>query len=146
VTLELTQADIARMGAAVQARYPEEGCGILLGMWGGHVVRASELVPADNIAATHRRTSSYQLDWHALLRALARMRDTGLELIGFFHSHPDGTGAPSAVDLRGASRHLIQVIVPVSRGRAGAPRAWRFHAGRAEPVSICVPDRAYQRA
>ena len=51
-------------------------------------------------------------------------RGRGLEILGFYHSHPDVAARPSDYDRRHAWPWYSYVIVPVIGGRADAPRSW----------------------
>jgi proteasome lid subunit RPN8/RPN11 len=76
---------------------PEECCGLLLGMDG----QISEARPADNIAQD--RLKRFEIDPLALLAAHKAARAGGPQVIGYYHSHPEGHPAPSATDCEHAS-------------------------------------------
>lgn len=79
------------MLAAAAGAAPEECCGVLLGR--GEIEIA---VPARNIASDPH--SRFEIDPQALIDAHRSARAGGLPLIGYFHSHPSGPAAPSAID------------------------------------------------
>jgi proteasome lid subunit RPN8/RPN11 len=54
----------------------------------------------------------------------------GLDVLGFYHSHPDHPAIPSAFDRDHAWPWYTYVIVPVEGGEAGAPRAWQLKQDR----------------
>ena len=62
----------------------------------------------------------------ALLRAQKEARAAGLEVLGYYHSHPDAPAVPSARDLETAWPEVSYVIVAVERGRPGELRSWRL--------------------
>ena len=92
--------------------YPEECCGILLGKidsFGKSVIEViptvnnwvqTELVIDLNIAEEIDRTkhSRYTIAPEDILRTQKRGRDLRLDIIGFFHSHPDYPAIPSNCD------------------------------------------------
>jgi len=107
-----------------QARYPEECCGILLGR-GGAASHAREALLCDNADAEPRLR--YAVGDRDLLRAVKRARERGEEIVGFYHSHPDGPARPSAADLDDAWwPDCSYVITSVAGGRAGETRAFRL--------------------
>jgi proteasome lid subunit RPN8/RPN11 len=50
------------------------------------------------------------MDPRQQLAALERIDDSGLELLGIFHSHPQGPEAPSATDIAEAAYPVVYLI------------------------------------
>ncbi|HEX9615485.1 MAG TPA: M67 family metallopeptidase, partial [Bacteroidota bacterium] len=48
----------------------------------------------------------------------------GLDIVGFYHSHPDHPAQPSQFDLEHAFPGWSYVIVSVSRGTSGDLKSW----------------------
>jgi proteasome lid subunit RPN8/RPN11 len=71
---------------------PEECCGILFGE--GALI--DEARPAANVSADPRRR--FEIDPQALVDAHRAARAGGPQVVGYFHSHPDGPAEPSATD------------------------------------------------
>ena len=71
---------------------PNECCGLLLGR-DGEIV---EIVRARNIADAP--ATRFLIDPADHFAALRRARQTGLEVVGFYHSHPASPPEPSARD------------------------------------------------
>lgn len=74
------------------AEAPRECCGLLLGA-GDVIVRS---VRARNMA---EGTTRFLIDPQDHIRALREARRDGLELVGFYHSHPRSAAYPSETDL-----------------------------------------------
>jgi len=109
--------------------YPEEVCGVLVGQEDDGVRHIARLAPVRNERNDERRRR-YLIDANALRRIEADVAAEGLDVIGFYHSHPDHPAIPSAFDREHAWPWYSYVIVPVARGRAGPPRAWRLQDDR----------------
>jgi proteasome lid subunit RPN8/RPN11 len=123
--------------------YPFEVCGLLL--------RASAGAPT-RIVASRRMTNHeaelprvrYVIDALEQLRADDEARGRGLEIAGYYHSHPDHPARPSETDRRiaagGLSDGVLHVVVGVQGGRDTEPTAWIFHdageAFEAEPFEV----------
>jgi len=110
--------EIRRRG---EAAYPAECCGVLAGRAGNgkEVVR---LYPAVN-----RRTDDphrYLIAPDDLRRVEGELRGGGLEIVGYYHSHPDHPARPSAFDTEHAWPWYSYVIVGVDAGRAGELTSW----------------------
>jgi proteasome lid subunit RPN8/RPN11 len=101
--------------------YPGECCGILAGRT-GNVKEVLRLVPALN-----RRTDDphrYLISPDDLRLIEARLRSSGQEVLGFYHSHPDHPATPSAFDTEQAWPWYSYIIVGVNRGRAAELASW----------------------
>ena len=66
------------------------------------------------------------------LEAHREARAQGLDILGFYHSHPDAPAVPSVLDLHGALPGASWVILSVDRGKAATTRSWTLtHDGEA---------------
>lgn len=97
MTIEVTSGVMATLLEEAARAAPAECCGLLLG-GGGRVTQAR---PCANVAADPLR--QFELDPAALFAAHRAARAGGPELLGYFHSHPNGHPRPSAVDCDHAS-------------------------------------------
>jgi proteasome lid subunit RPN8/RPN11 len=68
--------------------------------------------------------------------------EEGLELVGFYHSHPNGAAEPSRVDRENAWPWYNYLIVAVADGEPGDVRVWRLAEDRSrfDAVAIMVED------
>lgn len=92
MTLALAPKLIAELLAEAAAAHPRECCGILLGQ-GEKIERA---FPAANVHSTPH--SHFEIDPQALVDCHRAARQGGLEVLGYYHSHPNGLAEPSATD------------------------------------------------
>jgi proteasome lid subunit RPN8/RPN11 len=121
--LKLPEAVYNAMRRHAEETYPHECCGILLGHSepGGGAAAVHEVSEA--IRAGNTRTDSahnrYNIAPQELVRAQRQGREKGLDIVGFYHSHPDHPAQWSQTDF--AEAHWIgcsYVITAVERGRA----------------------------
>jgi proteasome lid subunit RPN8/RPN11 len=121
VTLRLSDAlaeEIRRQG---ELAYPAECCGVLAGR-AGEIKEVVRLVPMDN-----RRTDDphrYLIAPDDLRRTISDLRGSELEVVGYYHSHPDHPAAPSAFDTEHAWPWYSYIIVAVDRGRGVGLTSW----------------------
>jgi proteasome lid subunit RPN8/RPN11 len=137
MTLRISHAlqdEIRRQG---ERSYPGESCGVLAGN-AGIQKEVQRLVPMVN-----RRSDNphrYLIDPDDLRRTTAELRESGLEVVGYYHSHPDHPARPSAFDREHAWPWYSYVIVRVEKGRAGEMTSWVLADDRSDmhPESIEV--------
>lgn len=115
VTAEVDRA-IRRHG---EEAYPHECCGALLGRDG----RVVDVLPLPNTTEEGPRrrflvrASDYRL-------AEGRAAELGVELLGFYHSHPDHPARPSQYDLDHAWPTFAYIIVAVANAAAAEMTVW----------------------
>lgn len=138
-TLQLPRAIYGALRAHGEEAYPEECCGALLGRVAGDGWQIVAALRAQN-ASTAQRRGHYEIAPAELVRIAREARRQGLEIVGFYHSHPDARAHWSATDL--AEAHWIgasYVITDVARGKAGETRSFRL-AGTAEEDKRFEPE------
>jgi proteasome lid subunit RPN8/RPN11 len=95
------------------------------------------VVPLDNLRED-ARSNRYLIAPEQLLAVDRSAREAGLEVLGFFHSHPDHPPEPSGFDREHAWPWYSYLIVAVERGRNAGQRAWRLREDRSafdeEPI------------
>jgi proteasome lid subunit RPN8/RPN11 len=125
--LRLPRAALASLRAHAQAAFPEEACGFLLGRADLHGTR-KEVVLAQEAANQKQdeRTRRYLIEPAQLLQAEDAAQQAGLDILGFYHSHPTGVARPSEFDRAHAWPWYSYVIVGVTAGKAGEVASWRL--------------------
>ncbi len=129
MALKLNDKLASGIRAHGEAAYPHECCGALLGCHTGADRETRALLPLLN-----RRTDSPQnrfsvsaADVRAAEQAAAAQ---GLDLIGWYHSHPDHPAQPSDYDREHAWPWYSYVIVSVHSGHGAELTAWRLAEDR----------------
>lgn len=145
--LRISQGHLSSIRRSAEKWYPKECCGVLLGklVEGERIV--SEIVSCTNIAEGDQR-ARYHIDPAELIDIQKRARDAGLDIIGFFHSHPDHPAVASKTDLREALWFANSyLIVEVTKGRAGEIGSFVLcgtdeQDKRFDPEQISISDAA----
>lgn len=99
------------------ATYPLECCGLIVGTVSGTEIEVTEVRPSKNLTSGDP-TRSFELDPKLRFDVMREMesRDDSVDIIGHYHSHPDGPAAPSATDLSMVYEpQMIWLICRVSR-------------------------------
>ena len=105
--------------------YPDECCGALIGRDG--VVTATYPLPNTTEEGPRRRFMVRPQDYRDAER---RASESGAELLGFYHSHPDHPARPSQYDLDHAWPFFSYIIVAVRAGTPEDMTSWRLRDDR----------------
>lgn len=137
MTLRLSGPLVDEIRRAGEQAYPAECCGVLGGRLHPHRI-VERLVPV-----TNRRTDDphrYLISPEDLRQVSVELEGAGLEVLGFYHSHPDHPAEPSRFDQEHAWPWYSYVIVGVSRGLAAELASWRLADDRSamqpEPIDV----------
>ncbi len=118
----------------LQAAYPREGCGVLVGILQNNSVRIVEAVPVDNVDGSSGN-DRYIIDplQYAKLEQELKQRPDGARIVGFFHSHPEGIAQPSKIDLELAQwlyeftrTFYLYAIQAITKRGAGELTFWKL--------------------
>jgi len=101
--------------------YPHECCGAMLGRDG--VVTEACALPNTTEEGPRRRFLVRPADYRAAEERASRQ---GVDLLGFYHSHPDHPARPSQYDLDHAWPVFSYVILSVVGGAPAEMTSWRL--------------------
>lgn len=135
--LTIPKLELEKLHAHARAGFPHEVVGILAGS------RATDTV-THVVALVNERADSpqnrYQVSAMALWKAEQKLDAEGLEVVGYYHSHPDHPALYSDFDREHALPNMAYVIVSVLGGEVADTRCWRLHDDRSamseSPVTI----------
>jgi proteasome lid subunit RPN8/RPN11 len=122
--LKLTYADYEALRAHGEETFPHECCGALLGHAtpdGNHVI---SLVRAGN-TRTDRAHDRYNIAPEELIKIQRQARGQGLDIVGFYHSHPDHPAQWSQTDF--AEAHWVgcsYIITEIAGGKAAVTNSF----------------------
>lgn len=128
--LKIEEQLLQRIHAHGVETYPYECCGALLGRDGDLGREITELLPLAN----HRNDSPrnrFEVTPEDVRLAEKRAREMRVELIGWYHSHPDAPARPSEYDREHAWPWYSYIIVGVQQGQPRDTTSWRLHDDRA---------------
>jgi len=146
MSLRLRAAHTEQVHSHLCRAYPEEGCGVLLGRESDGVRQVERVVTIDNVRKDSRH-NRYLISPEQFLEVEKEGRAAGLDVIGFFHSHPDHPARPSQFDLDHAWPWYSYVIVSVQNARAEDTRSYRMLEDRSrfESETIDLADAGTAR-
>jgi len=132
--LKMSHSDWTVLRAHGEETYPHECCGVLLGTI--DIVKDEREVKTVSRAGNTRLDSlhnRYNIDPKELIAAQKQARQSGLDIVGFYHSHPDHPPRWSQTDF--AEAHWIgcsYVITSVINGKADVTNSFVLAGSREE--------------
>jgi proteasome lid subunit RPN8/RPN11 len=131
ITLDEQQlANIRRHG---ERDYPFECCGLMLGRFeaeGQKIV--VETYPISNAREEEAKRNRFLIRPEELMLGENYAREKGLDVVGFYHSHPDEPAVPSKYDLDHAWPTYSYIVVAVTKGQATDLRSWEMEPDRSK--------------
>jgi proteasome lid subunit RPN8/RPN11 len=127
--VKIRQAIFDQIVAHALDERPNECCGLLIGT----ADTIEDAVQARNVK---RSATRFQVEPADHFAAIRRARSTGREVIGAYHSHPNGPSGPSETDrARLTDPSMFHVIVSLAHGTRTV-RAFRIADGNFTPLEL----------
>jgi len=130
--IELNQESIEEITAHAERDYPYECGGMLIGRFEEGKKTVTETFPLENAReeeARHNRVLILPTD---VLKAERYAREKKLDVVGYYHSHPDDKAIPSQYDLDHALPVWSYVIASVLGGKIDDIRSWEMENDRSK--------------
>ena len=111
--------------------YPDEVCGLLVGSFEGGDKVVRRVVRVENEwEAVDERRRRFLITPDVFAREERQARRDGLEIVGFYHSHPNHPAEPSATDRELAWPLYSYLIQSVVGGHVADFASWRLKDDR----------------
>ena len=129
--IEVDQQHLTEMRQHGERDYPFECCGLMLGRFesNGHKV-VIETYPISNAREEEAKRNRFLIRPEELMRGEKYARAKSLDVVGFYHSHPDEPAVPSRYDLDHAWPTYSYVVVSVEKGQAVDLQSWEMESDR----------------
>ena len=114
----------------MEATFPNEGGGFLLGTPSGEDVQIIDVIAVENVFETEEQYHRYAMTPQNWANMEDEADSRGLTLIGYHHSHPHAPAIPSEFDRDHALPNFLYLITSVQAGKAADMRAWMLKADR----------------
>jgi len=139
MVLSIKEAQLQAIRQHGAREYPNECCGVILGQVNGARKVAGEIVPLKNLRndpvraqellplvdpAKETERNRFLIDPLDQLRIEKDARGRGLEVLGYYHSHPDHPARPSVYDREHGWPWYSYIIVSVEQGIAKDLTCW----------------------
>lgn len=112
--------------------YPYECCGLLIGRFTAEGKNVTETYPISNAREESAKRNRFLIEPAELMRGERYARERDLEVVGFYHSHPDSPAVPSQYDLEHAWPTYSYIIVSTREDQAGDLFSWEQESDRSK--------------
>lgn len=135
--LVITPRHLLTINRHATVSYPEECCGVLIGRVQAECTVVERVLSVGNERQDSRH-NRFLINPETVLAAHKEARALGLDIVGYYHSHPDHPARPSDFDREHAWPGLSYLIVSVQKGKVAEARSWRLtdDRGRYEEETI----------
>ncbi len=153
--LRITEDSLSLIRRHAAREYPNECCGAILGVEVNGAKEVAELAPLANLRADRMRADEllplasperesernrFLIDPADIQRVERDAQARRLDVIGFYHSHPDHPAQPSGYDRDHAFPWYSYVIIAVRAGQPGSFASFVLREDRSafeeEPVEV----------
>jgi proteasome lid subunit RPN8/RPN11 len=118
-----------------EAAYPNECCGVLIGKVDNAGIKTvKSTLTINNAREDGEQYHRFLITPEDMMKAEQTARTMKLDVIGFYHSHPDHPAAPSGYDKDHALPFYSYVIVSVDKGKAQVLTSWELTDDRSDFV------------
>jgi proteasome lid subunit RPN8/RPN11 len=124
------------MQAHASSIYPEECCGLLLGVFedSSKTKKVKESKQMSNVFQKEERYHRYTIDPKDFMSAESDAESRGLDIVGIYHSHPNAPAKPSLFDMSHAWPSLSYVVIEVRDSEPVETKSWLLKEDRSEFV------------
>ncbi|MBA3871294.1 MAG: M67 family metallopeptidase [Anaerolineae bacterium] len=116
----------------MEAGYPNEVGGFLLGVLTKDSVDVREIIQIENVFEKEEQFHRYAMTPKDWMKLEDQADERGLTLVGYYHSHPDSPAIASIYDRDHALPHFTYIITSVVNGKAVDQKVWYLRDDRSQ--------------
>jgi proteasome lid subunit RPN8/RPN11 len=140
--LKISEQLADRVRAHGVETYPYECCGAILGRDGEAAREVLDLLPLANRRDDSPR-NRFEVTSEDVRLAEKTARAQNLDLVGWYHSHPDAPARPSEYDRDHAWPWYSYIIISVESGQPREINSWRLRDDRSAFDSEAIESSAH---
>ena len=131
--LTINQEGLAEISRHGERDHPYECCGLLIGRFEADGIKTVvETFPISNAREESAKRNRFLIQPEELIRGEKYARSKNLDVVGFYHSHPESPAVPSQYDLEHAWPTYSYIIVSVMNQKAGDLFSWEQQPDRSK--------------
>ncbi|MES1242090.1 MAG: M67 family metallopeptidase [Acidobacteriota bacterium] len=123
--LVISARHLQTIGRHASVAYPDECCGVLIGSTSEDTTVIERVLSVGNERQDSRH-NRFLINPETVLAAHKEARALGLDVVGYYHSHPDHPARPSDFDREHAWPGMSYLIVSVEKRKVVETRSWRL--------------------
>ncbi len=116
----------------MEAGYPNEVGGFLLGILAKDSVTVREIIQIENVFEKEEQFHRYAMTPKDWMKLEDQADERGLTLVGYYHSHPDSPAIASIYDRDHALPNFTYIITSVVNGKAVDQKVWYLRDDRSQ--------------
>jgi len=116
----------------MEAGYPNEVGGFLLGILAKDSVTVREIIQVENVFEKEEQFHRYAMTPKDWMKLEDQADERGLTLVGYYHSHPDSPAIASIYDRDHALPNFTYIITSVVNGKAVDQKVWYLRDDRSQ--------------
>ncbi len=124
MALKIDKKNFDLIKAYGEKSFPLECCGFLLGRQNGGTKEVVTPLPAYNARVGQVRHHRFLITPQTFLEGEKFAKERGLDVVGFYHSHPNAKAKPSTYDLEHSWPWYSYIIVSVKDQKAETMTSW----------------------
>lgn len=125
--IQITRKQMQAVGEDAGKCYPNECCGILYGeIQKCGTKRVKQIQAITNAKEENEQYHRFEITPQMMLEAEIYARKNSLDIVGFYHSHPDCPAVPSEFDRAHALPVYSYIIVSVVKGQEQDVVSWEL--------------------
>jgi proteasome lid subunit RPN8/RPN11 len=132
MAVELSKALQRQIFGQMEATFPNEGGGFLLGKNNGDNTHIVDVIAVENVFESEEQYHRYAMTPQNWAKMEDEADERGLSLVGYYHSHPNSPAIPSEYDRVHALPNFIYIISSVMNGKAVKMLVWELSQDRSE--------------
>ncbi len=131
--ISITEELVNQINAHAEREYPHECGGMLIGIFDpANGKEVLEIMPMENAIERSKQHDRVLILPKDVMRAERYAREKQLDVVGYYHSHPDDTAIPSQFDLDHALPVWSYIIASVLEGKVADLRSWEMENDRSK--------------
>ena len=131
--ISISPEDLSAIREHGERDYPYECCGLLIGRFDADGTKiVVETYPISNAREESAKRNRFLIEPEELMRGERYASSKKLDVVGFYHSHPESPAVPSQYDLEHAWPTYSYIIVSVMRQKAADLFSWEQQPDRSK--------------
>jgi len=131
--ISISPEDLSAIREHGERDYPYECCGLLIGRFDADGTKiVVETYPISNAREESAKRNRFLIEPEELMRGERYAARQKLDVVGFYHSHPESPAVPSQYDLEHAWPTYSYIIVSVMSQKAADLFSWEQQPDRSK--------------